>query len=93
MVHENREVTLALYSQVHGSVPPSRTRVLLGVRGPESRGLPILDFMDEEGKTRLELGYIFDLGGPIKLPSHVGPALRIYDQKGPATGKIIWNAP
>lgn len=93
LLHENLEASLVLYSQEHGSVPPSRTRVLLGVRGPASRGLPYLAFMDDKGETRLELGYVFEPSSLVSSASYVGPAVRMYNRKGPGAGKVIWKAP
>ena len=64
-------------------------RVWLAARRASDRGHPVLWLKDENGRTRIALGYHLDVD-PVRGEKYVGPQIRVLDENG---FTVNWKAP
>lgn len=64
-------------------------RVWLAARRAKDSGHPVLWFKDEDGQTRMALGYHLDVD-PVRGEKYVGPQIRVLDKNG---FTVNWKAP
>jgi len=82
MVGTDNSTSLILYDHT------GMARTWLGARRSRDNGLPFLWFNDDDGRTRMTLGYHLDTD-PLQGEKYVGPTVRIFDKNG----KVSWKAP